>query len=185
MDINEECDDGNVNDGDGCSLSCTIEFKTVFLTSTSFNGNLGGLEGADAKCNDLAAEAGLPGSYKAWLSDSSTSVSQRFSHTGPYILVDGTPVADSWSDLTDGYIINRISRDEKNAPYASEQLVWTNTLPDGQKKYDLNAYNCNNWMSSSSYYGGVGSTSYSHFYWTNRNYTNGCYNPRKLYCFEQ
>ncbi len=46
--------------------------KTVFVTSAAFKGNLGGLTGADAKCQ---AEADGPasivpsGTYLAWLSD--------------------------------------------------------------------------------------------------------------------
>src|SRR5215212_6677746 len=42
---------------------------SVFLSSITYDGNLGGLSGADAKCQGLAAVAGLPGIYKAWLSD--------------------------------------------------------------------------------------------------------------------
>src|SRR5262249_42934796 len=42
--------------------------KRVFVTSTTHDGNLGGLDGADAICASLAANAGLSGTYKAWLS---------------------------------------------------------------------------------------------------------------------
>ena len=42
----------------------------VFVTSQTFTGNLGGIAGADQKCQDLADAAGLPGIYKAWLADS-------------------------------------------------------------------------------------------------------------------
>ena len=50
VDPNEECDDGNVSDGDGCSSSCAKEYKIVFLTSKTYSGNLGGLDGADTIC---------------------------------------------------------------------------------------------------------------------------------------
>lgn len=73
----------------------------VFLTSQTYNGNLGGLSGADAKCQALADAAGLPGTYMAWLSDDTGSPSTRFARsTGPYQLVDGSKIADSWDDLT-------------------------------------------------------------------------------------
>ena len=39
--------------------------RIVFLTSTTHTGNLGGLTGADAICNDLASTAGLPGANEA------------------------------------------------------------------------------------------------------------------------
>jgi hypothetical protein len=43
--------------------------RVIFLTSVSYAADLGGLPGADAKCRDLAAAVGLPGTFKAWLSD--------------------------------------------------------------------------------------------------------------------
>jgi len=56
--------------------------KTVFVTSASFKGkNLGGLAGADSKCQ---AEADDPasivpsGTYMAWLSDGTDSRNTRF-----------------------------------------------------------------------------------------------------------
>ncbi|MHA1529067.1 MAG: hypothetical protein ACTSVG_08600, partial [Alphaproteobacteria bacterium] len=68
--------------------------KTVFVTSASFNGTLGGLTGADAKCQ---AEADGPasivpsGTYLAWLSDGTDSPNTRFTKTAhPYLLPDGT-----------------------------------------------------------------------------------------------
>jgi Protein of unknown function (DUF1554) len=63
---------------------------TVFVTSQGFNGNLGGLAGADTKCQALADTAGLGGTYKAWLSDSTTDARNRLTQaTVPYRLVDG------------------------------------------------------------------------------------------------
>jgi hypothetical protein len=83
--------------------------KRVFVTSKAFTGNLGGLAGADAICQSLAGDAGLAGAFKAWLSDSTVSAAQRLSHTGsPYLLVDGTVVANDWADLVDGTIAHAI-----------------------------------------------------------------------------
>ena len=44
--------------------------KFVFVTSTTHTGDLGGIAGGDGICNDRAADAGLPGVYKAWLATS-------------------------------------------------------------------------------------------------------------------
>ena len=44
----------------------------VFVSSQRYQGDMGGVggvRGADRACNDLAQTAGLPGTYKAWLSD--------------------------------------------------------------------------------------------------------------------
>ncbi|MDE0205503.1 MAG: hypothetical protein OXP66_05695, partial [Candidatus Tectomicrobia bacterium] len=40
----------------------------VFVTKAAFQGNFGGLAGADARCQSAARDAGLPGLFRAWLS---------------------------------------------------------------------------------------------------------------------
>src|SRR4029077_17175057 len=66
----------------------------VFVSSATYGGgNLGGLTGADPKCQSLATAAVLPGTYKAWLSDDTTSAASRLTHsTNPYVLVDGKTI---------------------------------------------------------------------------------------------
>ena len=92
--------------------------STVFVTSTRYNGNLGGLAGADAICQERAEAAGLaPGIYLAWLSVDSgsagTPLTRFVQSPGPYTLVDGTTiVANNWADLTDGFLAASISLDE-------------------------------------------------------------------------
>jgi hypothetical protein len=79
------------------------------------DGNLGGLAGADAHCQRLASDAGLPGAYRAWLSDSRDSPSTRFTRsTGPYVLANGTVIADRYADFTDGTLDNAIARTERD-----------------------------------------------------------------------
>jgi len=52
--------------------------KFAFVTTWEGDGNIGGLAAADAICQTEAEDAELPGTYKAWLSDSSSSPSTRF-----------------------------------------------------------------------------------------------------------
>jgi hypothetical protein len=74
--------------------------KIVFATSQGFTGNLGGLAGADAICQAEANAAGLPGTYKAFLSDNNTSAADRLNQSSlPYELVNGTPIAADWADI--------------------------------------------------------------------------------------
>ena len=42
---------------------------TKFVTSTGYSGDLGGIAGADAKCQERASAAGLPGTYLALITD--------------------------------------------------------------------------------------------------------------------
>ncbi len=53
-----------------CTDVCTWDGVIVFVTSESFEGDFGGLAGADQHCRDLATAAGLvmPEQYRAWLS---------------------------------------------------------------------------------------------------------------------
>ncbi len=69
--------------------------KTVFVTSATFKSNLGGLAGADDKCQaeaDDAASIVPSGIYLAWLSDGTDSPDTRFTKSShPYVL----PVAST------------------------------------------------------------------------------------------
>src|SRR5262245_56445509 len=60
------------------ACTCTAPARMrVFTTSLKYPAALGGLTGADAKCNAAAQAAGLPGTYKAWLSDGYTNALTR------------------------------------------------------------------------------------------------------------
>ena len=89
----------------------TITPKIVFVTSTTATANYNGLPQADTVCQNLATAAGLSGTFRAWLSNATDSPSTRFTQsTVPYKLVDGTQIADNWTDLTDGAIDNPINK---------------------------------------------------------------------------
>lgn len=124
----------------------------AFMTSEFYpTGNLGGLAGADANCQRLADNAGIDGTYKAWLSDSNTDAATRFEGSIkylPYVRVDGVKVADDWDDLTDGNIDVTITVFENgNATGAGAFSPWTGTNTDGTK--DEGGRFCNDWTSSS------------------------------------
>lgn len=170
---------------DGCEAPVTAP-KTVFVTSTLHDGSLGGLAGADAVCQGLAAGAGLEGTYKAWLSDSASSPSNRFNKSSlPYQLVDGTTIALDWDDLTDAALLNAISLDEYGAEVAP-QPIFTSTGTSGESvtNYKSPGY-CSEWYSNSEEFGSIsgynGSTTSG---WTHGGGV-GCAYPFRLYCFEQ
>lgn len=79
----------------------------IFRTATTQTANLGGIAGADALCAAQAMAGGLDGEFKAWLSTVSSPVSDRVTHaSGPYVLVNGTRIADDWDDLVDAWTEN-------------------------------------------------------------------------------
>ena len=152
----EGCDDANEEDLDGCSNSCAPP-RYVFVTSNNgFNGNLGGIAGADAYCQMLATAAGLPGTYMAWLTgaDAASAPATRFASTafkGWYLLPTQppTPVAQGWADLTSPnedvppeYLLNAIYSNETGI-FIPEGTVWTNTNASGMQQSPTD--HCNDW----------------------------------------
>lgn len=114
---------------------CNRLEKIIFVTSATYSGNLGGLAGADAKCQSLADVANLSGTFKAWLSGigPGKSAAERLSHHfGPYKRTDGVIVANNWSGLTSGTLLNPINVTETGAMLSPlTYRVWTGTRVDG------------------------------------------------------
>ena len=127
---------------------------TVFVTSRTFSGNLvgeaetltgetpdDGLDAGDLICQFHAKEAGLVGTYKAWLSllPDGPSPSTRFTHaTVPYVMTNGAQIAADWDNLVDGGLDAPFRFNENGeqegafaTPVTSPE-VWTATLPSGQ-----------------------------------------------------
>lgn len=167
-------------------LPQSIPAKRIFKTGTQYNGNLGGLAGADQKCQIKANAASLGGVWRAWLSDGNSSASARLNHfNGPYILLDRSVVADNWTDLTDNTLKRNINITELGNSDNYWTSVWTGTDPFGNST----SKNCLNWTTSWGwpYFGGVGSGGSTLSYWTqglsDQAYCSSTY--LSLYCFEQ
>ncbi|OEU46366.1 MAG: hypothetical protein BA862_04800 [Desulfobulbaceae bacterium S3730MH12] len=109
--------------------------KVVFLTSTTHQGDFGGVADADIICNDLAAtNAELAGRhFKAWISDSTYSPINCFTkhHNIPYVLSNGDQIAENWGQLTNTTLEHAINIDEKGMLINSYLDVWTNTTYSG------------------------------------------------------
>ncbi len=157
------------------------------MSSMVYKGyELGGLAGADAKCQALADAAGLSGTFKAWLSSSQGSPADRFTHsdTYGYALRTGTMIASDWSDLTDGTLAAPITTDE-NGSYIGGGWPWTGTGPDGTLEDASNT--CFNWSSLSNNefsLGVCGAAIFTDAQWTVRSAAPCTWNGQ-LYCFEQ
>ena len=158
--------------------------RKVFVTSQTYQGNLGGVSGADAKCQALAdaATPPVPGSFLAWLSDGvSAPVNSFVQSSVPYQLPDGTIIANNFADLIDGAIQNPINRDESGNTISSPFLVWTGTNTDGT----ASGTDCDNWSSDlSSDFGVSGLLGATSSGWTAQR-SGGCNNSYRLYCFQQ
>ena len=170
----------------------TCDAKIVFTSSATFSGDFGGIAGADAQCQSLADAAGLSGTFLAWLGDSTTDPATRFAQSAsPYVLVDGTVVADDWADLTDGGIDNPIALTE-NGAVPSVSLVWTGTSAAGVHDGIANT-SCNDWSplngSDNGLYGTWDLTLPNYndpTDWSDLGLVGSCIGlSHALYCFEQ
>lgn len=163
----------------------------VFITQTQYDGDLGGITGANAICQAEADAAGAVGVFAAWLSTSLASGTSSSPATtfdtlggGPYTLSTGGVVAQDWPDLTDGTIgAGGIRRDaEGNALLG---FVWTGTNADGTAKATP-AETCNEWTSNGSGATGVaGSAIQTTGDWTDAVSAASCAGAFRLYCFQQ
>jgi hypothetical protein len=198
----QTCKGGNWTVATDCPFvcvgtACGQNPRTVFVTSDTFvGGSLGGLAGADARCTKWAAGVNLPpGPYLAWLSDATGSPVSRFPEdVGPYVLTDGTVVANNWSDLTSGKLRHVIDRTQMgNSPPPSTggcagQTVWSNTSLNGTIKNP--AFSCGDWsdpMARNAAWGNATSLTA----WTDSCTVSGadpalaCLSSASLYCFQQ
>ncbi|HEY2388611.1 MAG TPA: hypothetical protein VGK30_16770 [Candidatus Binatia bacterium] len=155
--------------------------KRVFVTSTATQGAFNGTSGADSMCASLASAASLSGTFKAWLSVTGDGPSTRFTQASvPYALVDGTIVANDWSDLTDASLAHAIDIDETGAAVSAAD-VWTSTTTGGNPATP----DCNGFTSASGGQTAIcGNTGLKTGGWTN-NSIPSCNLSLRLYCFEQ
>lgn len=168
----------------------------VFVTSTTHQGNLGGLAGADLICRQRAQARGVAGTYKAWLSDSTGSPDSRFmKSTGPYQRLDGVTVADNYTDLTTcdrsdpfACLDNPIDLMDDGVTRTNSAQIWTNTGTGGTEESP--ARSCDNWTKADgSLIANIGisdpdnATGAS---WTDQGSVQFCdFDFTRLYCFQQ
>lgn len=172
-----------------CSVTINPLIKRVFITSTRYtSGNLGGLAGGDNICQTRANTAALGGTWKAWLSDNTTSVASRFIQSSAgYKRIDGITVASSWADLTDGTLQNPIDKDEFGVALPIQTgVTFTGTDINGGS---IANRNCSSWGSSTGLARGGPVTPTTGSTWTNTGFDTACSfgasSGRRLFCFEQ
>lgn len=157
---------GKDNPGDGCLGGEKV--RLIFVTSNSYDGNLGGLAGADGKCNEMAQAAGYKGTFKAWLSSAwgEAAVSRMAGSPMaelPIIRPDGAKVADSWLNFVSGWwsdcpectlvdadrLLHEISVTEKGTVVSGQAAkIWSASFPDGSRASLSILDTCHDWTSN-------------------------------------
>lgn len=194
----EHCDPGNPQgQGDGivsCSMSCRFAGRIAFLSSLKFDGNLGGLAGADEKCQQLAAtfDPELAHTYVAWLSDANSPAISRLTPANlPIVLRTGLQVAASLNELvTTGPFPGIYLTDDDQT--LTDKEVWTDTMFNGQT---FESSHCEGWGSNDGLLNArfgynwlpVNSPvlpTWTKDHWWTSNDNGTCAALRRLYCFE-
>jgi len=131
----------------------TPQPNRVFLSSTTHDGNFGGLAGGDKSCQDLATQAGLTGTYQILLSTESVLALQRLNGAEGWIRVDDQPSGDPAPGLvlaqgTDGHGLFNLRLDERGIDLGVVS-IWTPNAPSS-------GTSCSAWSSN---VGGAGADS--------------------------
>ena len=205
-----DCTDGSDNDCDGktdeatkgggasCSNDCECYSgrcdnnncaHRIFVTSSKWDGKLGGLGGADSKCNSAAQGAGLSGNWGAILSDSSTTAKSRTTVNGPVYNLNGDKIADDSTDLWDGNIDSDVAYDESGTDISGsgsmDDWAWTGSDSGGGTR---SSKVCSNWTSDANGpNGALGDSGDSGSEWLEETYSNGddnCDQSHRLYCID-
>lgn len=135
----------------------------VFLTSKTYTSNLGGISGADAKCQALADNPddnpattdSLGGKWLALVSDRNTDVKDRIkSNDKGYKLINGSKIADNYENLFSNnglqvpLNIDQTGKIISGAwdPKDLSQRVWTGSKANGNfGEFSIYGDDCNQW----------------------------------------
>jgi hypothetical protein len=170
-------DSGVTVDGDPSRPN--VAFITSGATVGALNG-VGGIVGGDQICSDEAMQAGLPGTFIAWVSTTAVPITARLTGSRGWIRSDGEPLADTVEDLIAGKMFNPLDRLPDGSRVQGILEVWTGTGPTG-----LATNNCLDWTSSNNGTNGVfGLPTFSMPIFTNTAAFGICSSLQRLYCFE-
>ncbi len=183
--------------GGSSGSSVNSGYVRMFVTSTTYDGNLGGIAGADAKCQTRANAASLGGTWKAIISDSTTNAKSRtklrfkpvFNLAGDLMWNPSIPLMISNDSETKtgyapwgaaAYIANAPEITELGTVYSGTNFVWTGSTSSGI----AHSANCTNWTSTTAPSGGIyGSTATNTTGWVITS-SSACSNTFRLYCLE-
>lgn len=165
--------------------------KRIFITKATYDGDLAGaggkatgLAGADALCEQAAASAELGGTWKAWLSDSTTDAIDRIDDASPWYNVDRSAILfpNKATLGTKPYdTFGPILLDETGGTVGSSALAWTGTQGGGRAA----DYVCNDWTSASTSVYGEYFTATSATLWNDGSFFKECFFSHALVCIEQ
>lgn len=158
----------------------TLNPNFVFITSTTYTGSMGGLAGADSNCQARATAGGLAGTYRAWLSSTTSNAITRLGTASGWVRPDGKPFTNSKTDLLNGKIDYALVLDENGAD-ANGKTVRTATNP-GTGMWNGSG-SCLDWTDATAANSTTtGNNSNGTFAWSS-NGSGSCSGALPIYCF--
>ncbi len=124
----------------------------VFLTRAVYDANMGGITGADERCQASAKAAKLQGTYVAWISDTNTDAKDHVTGDGPWLEPKTGKVLFSNHASLLGFPEAALVRDEYGDP--AKDRWWTGTSANGIR----NPKTCGDWASNAQFQGGMTGT---------------------------
>lgn len=110
----------------------------IFVTSETYDGDLGGIAGADAICQGHADAASLGGTWRALLQTPTEDWHERLTGSRGWVRVDGAPVLDS--PVSNALLLGAVAIDENGMFYAAESIWMTQTgSTNGCLEYSSNS----------------------------------------------
>lgn len=153
----------------------------IFVTSGTYNGDLGsyasaggntGTAAGDAICQSEAGVLGYSGTWKAILSDGSTNAKDRLTLVYPIVRASSTSTVVESADLWAASLETSLN--------GSATWSWTGTNSDGTKHTNT----CSGWTTNSSGNGATGIGSATTGSWLSGN-NFACSTAQRLHCIEQ
>jgi hypothetical protein len=154
----------------------------AFVSIANQPGGFGGPAVADAVCAREARDAGLTGTFIAFMASAAMPDSRaRLAGSSGYVLVDGTPVGNTAESMLDSLeVFNPISMQADGTQVVSNgQSTWTGANQIGVYQP---SDTCNDWSDSTTTFTGAGNNVH------NASWSGGsavpCDNLRRFLCFE-
>lgn len=179
-DVREPSDDdegttsGGSSDNDGPPANLDGK-KRVFATASSYSGNLGGLSGADKKCQQAADGANLGGTWTALLASRNVGALERVKDVGPWYLVgSGAKIFNNAANLGTKPLAP-LWNDEQGTRNIFDGSAWL-----GGEHGESSDEDCSAWRSASD-----GESGHAASLNDLSSYANGCSDKLRLICLEQ
>jgi hypothetical protein len=153
--------------------------KRVFTTSTTYSGALGGAHGADTECARQAVASGLPGSFRAWISDGTIGAYDGIADVGPWYTTGDAVAFSSKIDLRGA---PRSELLDEYGDHAQSLGAWSGSDASG----NATGFDCNGWTNGTTEATGTsGSAIALDPTWGGGDAPRSCATQGPLVCFEQ